>query len=82
MLLGIPMGFFTPSGLTEAERHGMHKYLPWFWGTNLAFSAVAASVATLVALFAGYGLTLWLSAGMYLMATVLAVATFDRKPIE
>jgi hypothetical protein len=82
MLLGIPMGFFTPSGLAEAERHGMHHYLPLFWGTNLAFSAVAASMATLVALFAGYALTLWLSAGMYLMATLLAVSTFDQKPAD
>ncbi len=75
-LFGIPLGLFTPSGMAEAENSGLGHFQPLFWGTNLAFSAGAGSIATLVSLLGGYSLTFWVAGAIYVLATGIAVASF------
>jgi hypothetical protein len=76
LLFGIPLGFFTPSGLKEAEEQGLGELLPLFWGANLAFSSAAASIATLVSLIGGYSLTFYVAAGLYILASSIAIISF------
>ncbi|OPZ48317.1 MAG: spermidine synthase [Bacteroidetes bacterium ADurb.BinA104] len=77
---GIPLGFFTPSGMTEAEDCGLGHFQPLFWGVNLSLSAAATSVATLISLLGGNSLTLSVGGGIYAMATVIAVVSFAGAP--
>ena len=79
-LFGIPLGFFTPSGMAEAEDSGLGHFQPLFWGTNLAFSAAATSIATLVSLLGGYSLTFWVAGAIYILATGIAVLSFAGAP--
>ncbi len=78
-LFGIPMGFFTPSGLKEAEIRGLSEYLPLFWGSNLAFSASASSIATFVSLLAGYSATFWIPAAIYPVATLVFLSFISQR---
>ena len=67
----IAMGIPFPLGLRELRRGG-RDLLPWAWAVNGCASVVAASLATLIALSAGFATVLLVAATCYCGTALLA----------
>lgn len=68
--LGAAMGLPFPTGLMALEREAA-PLVPWAWAINGAASVVAAVLAAILALEAGFAAVLWLGAGAYAGAGLL-----------
>ncbi|HEY6006883.1 MAG TPA: hypothetical protein VIU40_01065, partial [Geobacteraceae bacterium] len=64
------MGFPFPTGLRLLGRVGAEE-VPWAWGINGCLSVVSASLATIIAVEAGFGVVQALAAAAYAMAALV-----------
>jgi hypothetical protein len=75
--LGFLMGIPFPGGLraaTAADPAGV----PLFWGMNALAATLGATLATVIALLAGFQAALLLGAGLYLLAAVIGFTVWKR----
>ncbi|MDD5342453.1 MAG: hypothetical protein PHI73_03920 [Patescibacteria group bacterium] len=72
--VGLLMGTAFPLGLKLFTKN-QPGLVPWLWGINVAASVLGSVVAFLVSIHAGFGQTLLLGTGCYLLALLMA-----RKP--
>ena len=69
-LLIAPLGFLMGMPLPLGMRlfHADNRAVPWSWGVNSATSVLGAILAVVVAMNAGFTLTLLVGTGLYLLA--------------
>jgi hypothetical protein len=67
-LMGMPL----PGGVRRMAEGGGAALVPWAWATNGAASVIAAVLAALLALSFGFSPVLWLGAGCYAGAWLIA----------
>ncbi len=71
--LAFAMGMPFPLGLAHTARRAP-SLVPWAWGVNGCASVVAAILATLLAIHAGFGVVIVLAVLLYALATAVSCA--------
>jgi len=69
---GVPMGLLLPSGIAALARRDA-QLVPWAWGINGATSVIGTVGATMIAIHAGFDVTLRLGGLLYALAAALFV---------
>lgn len=85
VLIGIPaflMGMPFPLGLQLLSKK-QQQLVPWAWGINGCFSVMSTSLATIIAVEAGFTLVLLLACGAYLISflSILLIKGTDRLSV-
>ena len=82
--IGIPaflMGMPFPLGLQLVSKN-QQQLVPWAWGINGCVSVISTSLATIIAVEAGFTTVMLLASGAYLMAFISLLSFYPRNYIS